>query len=236
MEILHAPIVKAATLLDSNDTSQQTSRRICRIEGILHDLDSRPCPLGPDGVHPAPSHARRLSRYRRNLLAGVRIAKSRKMRVDYFVLTLLYDKSTGELASDLKESVNRFTQLLRRMGLEFEYFRVVEPTAQGVVNHANLVIRWTKDPREISTDTLVTMKGHSTFSPRLVSQLWKRATLGTSYVVYSEPVFLDGSDSWRGTPEGLVSYLSKYLSKSLGGSKSYVTHSRNWVPKGSTAE
>lgn len=91
-------------------------------------------------MHPTPSHARRLSRYRRNLLAGVRIAKGESQRVDYIVLTIRYDKETGALSANLKDSVNRFTQLLRRMGFSFEYFRVVEPTAAGVVNRANLVI------------------------------------------------------------------------------------------------
>lgn len=158
------------------------------------------------------------------------------MRVDYFVVTVSYDIVTGVLAADLKDSVNRFTQLLRRLGFKFEYFRVVEPTARGVVNHANLVIRWDAPPERVLPGVLVTMNGHLTFSPTLVSELWRRATMGTSYVVYSEPVFLDGSDSWQGTPEGLVSYLSKYLSKSIGGSKGYVSHSRNWIPKGSTAE
>ena len=224
-------------VVHTNDTSQQTRRRIVRIEGLLQDLDPRPCPLGPYRVHPTPSHARRLSRYRRNLLAGVRIAKEECERVEYIVLTLRYDKGTGALAASLKDSVNRFTQLLRRMGFSFEYFRVVEPTAAGVVNHANLVIRWTEAPTLVSPDVLVRMGNRLVFSPRLVSSLWNRATLGTSSVVYSQPVELDGSDSWRGTPEGLVSYLSKYLSKSIGdASSSYVTHSRNWLPTGSSAE
>ncbi|MCL5672492.1 MAG: hypothetical protein JRM79_00285 [Nitrososphaerota archaeon] len=60
--------------------------------------------------------------------------------MDYIVLTIRYDKETGALSANLKDPVNRFTQLLRRMGFSFEYFRVVEPTAAGVVNHANLVI------------------------------------------------------------------------------------------------
>jgi len=228
---------RATTLLDTNDTSQQVHRRIVRVEGLLQDLDVRPCPLGPDRVHPTPSHARRLSRYRRNLLAGVRIAKDECERVDYIVLTVRYDKETGSLAANLKDSVNRFTQLLRRMGFLFEYFRVVEPTVAGVVNHANLVIRWTEPPSVVSHNVLVRMNGRLIFSPRLVSSLWNRATLGTSSVVYSQPVELDGSDSWRGTPEGLVSYLSKYLSKSIGDSgSSYVSHSRDWLPTGSSAE
>ena len=90
----------ASTLLDTNDTSQQAHRRIVRVEGLLQDLDVRPCPLGPDRVHPTPTHARRLSRYRRNLLAGVRIAKDECERVDYIVLTLRYDKETGSLAAN----------------------------------------------------------------------------------------------------------------------------------------
>jgi hypothetical protein len=229
--------LETEVLLDTNDTSQQTHRRIVRVEGLLQDLDVRPCPLGPDRVHPTPSHARRLSRYRRNLLAGVRIAKDECERVDYIVLTLRYDKETGGLAANLKDSVNRFTQILRRMGFSFEYFRVVEPTAAGVVNHANLVIRWTEAPTRVLPHVLVRMNNRLVFSPRLVSSLWSRATLGTSSVVYSQPVYLDGSDSWRGTPEGLVSYLSKYLSKSIGDpGSSYVTHSRNWLPIGSSAE
>ena len=229
--------IRASALLDTNDTSQQASRRIVRIEGLLQDLDTRPCPLGPDRVHPTPSHARRLSRYRRNLLAGVRVAKDECERVDYIVLTLRYDRGTGTLSADLKDSVNRFTQLLRRMGFRFEYFRVVEPTSAGVVNHANLVVRWTEPPSQVSPHVLVRMNGRLVFSPRLVSSLWSRATLGTSSVVYSQPVELDGSDSWRGTPDGLVSYLSKYLSKSIGDTgSSYVTHSRDWLPAGASAE
>jgi hypothetical protein len=229
--------VQASLLLDINDTSQQDSRRIVRLHCLLQDLDPRPCPYGPDRAHPTPSHARRLSRYRRNLLAGVRIAKARLRRVDYLVLTLRYEKSSGVLSANLKESVNRFVQLLRRMNYSFEYFRVVEPTAAGVVNHANLVIRWNEDPRWNSPDVLVRMKGRLVFSPRLVSALWNRATLGTSSVVYSQPVELDGSDTWKGTPEGLVSYLSKYLSKSIGDSGSnYVSHSRSWLPQGSTGK
>lgn len=231
METIHA-----STLLDINDTTQHARRHIVRVQGLLEDLDPRPCPLGPDRAHPTPSHARRLSRYRRNLLGGVRIAKSQRLRVDYFVLTLRYDKESGALAADLKDSVNRFVQLLRRMGFSFEYFRVVEPTAAGVVNHANMVVRWSEEPARVRSDALVMLNGRQVFSPRLVSSLWSRATLGTSSVVYSQPVVLDGSDAWQGTPEGLVSYLSKYLSKSLGTSKmSYVSHSRNWLPAGSVA-
>ena len=167
----------------------------------------------------------------------MRIAKTNSMRVDYVVLTLRYDKSTGVVSANLKESVNRFVQLLRRMGLSFEYFRVVEPTAAGVVNHANLVIRWNSDPGRSLPGVLDELEGRLTFSPRLVSDLWKRATLGTSCVVYSQPVELDGSGTWKGSPEGLVSYLSKYLSKSIGDSGShYISHSRNWLPRGSTVE
>ena len=193
--------------------------------------------MGPDREHPTLSPARRLSRYRRNLLTGVRTAQEERQRVDYIVLTISYDKETGVLAANLKESVNRFTQLLRRMGYSFEYFRVVEPTAVGVVNHANLVVRWIELPSRVSPGVLVRMGRNLVFSPRRVSALWSPATLGISSAVYSQPVELDGSDSWRGTPEGLVSYLSKYLSKSLGESGShYVSHSRNWLPSGSSAE
>lgn len=228
---------ETAILLDINDTSQQESRRIVRVQGILEDLDTRPCPYGPDRAHPSPSDARRLSRYRRNLQAGARIAKAMSLRVDYFVLTVRYDKSSGVLSVNLKESVDRFVQLLHRKGFSFEYFRVVEPTSVGVVNHANLIVRWNEDPRRNSPNVVMRMGGRAVFSPRLVSALWNRATLGTSSVVYSQPVELDGSDTWIGTPEGLVSYLSKYLSKSIGESRShYVSHSRNWLPQGSTVE
>jgi len=64
-------ISPASGLLDTNDTSQQINRRIVRVEGLLQDLDIRPCPLGQRREHPTPSHARRLSRHRRNLLAIV---------------------------------------------------------------------------------------------------------------------------------------------------------------------
>lgn len=147
------------TLLDTNDTSQQVQRRIVRVEGLLQDLDARPCPYGSHGEHPTPSHARRLSRYRRNLLAGVRIAKAKSMRVDYLVLTIRYDKSSGVLSANLEDSVNRFVQLLRRVGFSFEYFRVVEPTGAGIVNHANLVVRWEENPAENLPDSVVRMKG-----------------------------------------------------------------------------
>ena len=97
-------------------------------------------------------------------------------------MTVLYDKASGALSVNLKDSVNRFVQLLRRMGFKFEYFHVVEPTAAGVENHANLVIRWSEDPALDFPDAVVEMNGRLVFSPKLVSALWKRATLGTSFM------------------------------------------------------
>lgn len=55
------------------------------------------------------------------------------MRVDYFVLTLRYDKCTGIMSAGLKDSVNRFIEVLRRSGFFFEYLRLVEPTTQAIM-------------------------------------------------------------------------------------------------------
>ena len=137
----------------------------------------RPCIYEGRNDHPCPP--RKLSRYRRQFEAGLRIARRFRESVHYLVLIVRYDRDSGRLAVPLKESANRFTQLLRRgfkleapiselglpdgyrvPGFAFEYFSVKEAplSSPGVVNHANLILRSSLSPRYGSGPSLVRIR------------------------------------------------------------------------------
>lgn len=146
------------------------------------------------------------------------------------VLAARYDRETGVLKVDLRYSVQRFIQLLRRAGYECEYNQVKEASSSEVKNHSNLVIAF---------------RGAVPTHEQL-KDFWAHATYGTSYQVYQRPVYDIG---------GLARYLSKYLSKQLeeepapeapldrgyqiatpSRATDYVSRSRGWLPIGAEKE
>jgi len=247
------------------------------LHGDVRVLDfEKPCTFDYSKPHPVSTvDGRRIGKFKRNLEAFIEYWRARGWNVSYSVLAMRYDKRTGELAVKgdrvLHYGVQRFLQGVERRcmvqghrkgerrlkrearghfceHLKVEYVCVMEPTEEGVYNHANLVIA--------SNGPLP--------SDSVLSDIWAHSTYGTSYNVSTSIVK-------REKQAGLASYLAKnlgnYLSKTMqegeeegrveqGGEETgaegaawksdriatrkrvsnYVSHSRGWLPYGAQEE
>lgn len=190
-----------------------------------------PCTYSKDLPHPiATVEGRRIARFRRNLEGGMRYAKEKGWSITFVTLAMRYDE-TGNTKGDLRYSVQRFVQKLRRTGITLEYSRVTEETTVGVRNHAHLVIASNRGlPGE-----------HD------LKDVWASVTYGTSYQIKRAMVNDFGVVS-RYMAKALGSYMAKSFKNPEGLDSSYLnatdkprvstyaTFSRGWLPAGASTE
>lgn len=190
-----------------------------------------PCIFDRARDHPLPTaEGRRFARFRRRIEAGIRYQRGRGRTVYFLTLAMRYDRGTGRLKGNLRYSTQRFVQMLRRSGRSVEYLRVIESTAEGVKNHAHLVLAV---DGEMPSD-------------HAVKSMWARATYGSSFEAKAIRASPDVGQLTRYLSKALGSYLSKSFPDAEGVGldrsdrsatvRDHVSTSRGWMPDGAEAK